>query len=105
MVVPTLKREMAPRTVIGTRRNSSPRNTVTTVQRKEGQKTLTNTAECRKWNPDGTRKQYQAKSEEKKTNVNYAQFKEMQDSVKDMSKDMKRLMKRSKEASDSDQDT
>ena len=73
--------------------------------KKGGPKDTHNTAECRKWNPDGTRKQYQAKSEEKKTNVNYAQFKEMQDSVRDMSKDMKRLMKRSKEASDSDQDT
>ena len=72
--------------------------------KKGGPKDTHNNAECRKWNPDGPRKQYQGKSEDKKTHVNYAQFKEMQDNVKDMSKEMKRLMKRSKEASDSDQD-
>ena len=96
---------MALRTVIGTRRNSSPRKHCDLCAKKRGPKDTHNIAECRKWNPDGTRKQYHGKSEEKKTNVNDAQFKEMQDSVKDMSKDMKRLIKRSKEASDSDHDT
>ena len=74
--------------------------------KKGGPKDTHNTAECCKWNPDGTKKQYQGKSDDKKkTQVNYAQIKEMQDDIKDMTKAMKRLDKRSKEGTDRDQDT
>jgi hypothetical protein len=72
--------------------------------KKGGPKGSHNTAKCRKWNPDGTKKKYQGKSNDGKTQVNYTQFKELQDDVKDLVKTVKRNMKRSQGDADCDSD-
>ena len=76
-------------------------------EKNKGPANTHNTAECRRYNPDGTSKYQKGKSNsDKKTHNNYSQQLETQQKeIKDLKKSVKRLTKKKRTIEDSDSDS